>query len=101
MFKLETTQTTSESRTESASDENPNRPSHIVQHTDTARDGTEYKHRYGAAWTKDDGDIDIKLDGLPVNGRLTLTPMEKLERLREERQTQRLDQGESPDIGQP
>ena len=86
---------------ENSAADNPNQPSHAMLHIERGRDGTEFTHRYGAAWTNDDGDIDMKLNGMPLDGRLTARPMEKLKRLREERAQAAAQPDQQPDIGQP
>ncbi len=66
------------------------KPDFIAYQVNQTQDGKGVFNRCGAAWTHKDGQgLQIQLDSLPVNGRITLRE------LREERMQQYADQREA------
>jgi hypothetical protein len=66
----------------------PSAPSHIAYNV-TENDDRAFYTRIGAAWPSADGNgLSVRLDAIPVDGRITLRSREALERLREERAQQ-------------
>jgi hypothetical protein len=75
---------TDENTTEKA----PAQPSHIAYQVRESADGKSYFNRVGAAYPHKDGNgFNLKLESMPVDGRVTLrSPLERLTAL-DERET--------------
>ena len=67
-------------------DNKPKLPSHIAYSIEQGGDDKNHWHRIGAAWPNKDGSLSLKLNSLPVDGRVNLQIRDEVERLKTERQ---------------
>ncbi|WP_219892926.1 hypothetical protein [Aquisediminimonas profunda] len=67
--------------------EKPNRPSHIAYQVRDGAEGASHFNRIGSAFAHKDGQgYNVRLDSVPVDGRITLrTVKERIAEAREER----------------
>ena len=77
------------------------KPSHIAYHVREGQDGKSYFNRVGSAFEhKDREGLNIFLDAVPVDGRVTLrTPSERVQEVRDcgDRKTQRRSRSRNAD----
>lgn len=72
------------------------KPDYLAYAVDDAKNGKSYWNRVGAAWVHKDGrGVDINLEALPVNGRISLR--EKAELRMADYDQQRADQQQQPE----
>ena len=63
----------------------PKLPSHIAYSVEAGKDDKSHWHKVGAAWPAKDGGLSLKLNAMPIDGRVMLRSREELERMRSER----------------
>jgi hypothetical protein len=61
-------------------------PSYIAYSVEEGKDNNNHWQKIGAAWESKGGGLSLKLNALPLDGRVALRSREELERLRAERQ---------------
>lgn len=65
--------------------EKPNQPSYIAYSVEEGKDDQNHWQKIGAAWPAKGGGLSLKLNALPVDGRVALRSREELERMRAQR----------------
>ena len=73
---------------ENFSEKNPRQPSHIAYQVEAGKDAKSHWQKIGAAWPAKNDGLTLKLNSVPLDGRIALRSREELERLRAERQQQ-------------
>ncbi len=68
------------------SENKPKLPSHIAYSVEDGKGDKNHWQKIGAAWPAKDGGLSLKLNAIPINGRVALRSREELERMRSERQ---------------
>jgi len=86
--------------TDSNSKEVSKQPSHIAFTVEEGKNDHNHWRNIGAAWPAKDGGLSLKLNALPVDGRVTLRPREELEKLRDERNEKANQPEKSQEISQ-
>ncbi len=64
----------------------PKLPSHIAYSVEDGKGDKNHWQKIGAAWPTKDGGLSLKLNALPLDGRVSLRSREELERMRAQRQ---------------
>lgn len=76
-------------------DNKPKLPSHIAFSVEKGHGDKNHWHRVGAAWPNKDGSLSLKLNAVPVDGRVNLQLREAVQRM-QAKQDQG-DEGQSQD----
>lgn len=64
----------------------PKLPSHIAYSVEEGNGDKNHWQKIGAAWPSKDGGLSLKLNAIPIDGRIALRSREELERMRSARQ---------------
>jgi len=83
---------------ENFSENKPKLPSHIAYSVEEGVDGKNHWQKIGAAWSAKDGGLSLKLNAMPLDGKIALRSREELERMRAERQNQAQAQAPAQEI---
>lgn len=78
--------------------EDSKQPSYVAYSVEDGKDDKSHWQRIGAAWPAKGDGLNLKLNAIPVDGRVVLRPREELDRMRAEREPSPEKQ---PDMGQP
>ena len=68
-------------------DNKPKLPSHIAYSIEQGKNEQSHWHRIGAAWPNKDGSLSVKLNSLPIDGKVNLQLREEIEQMREQKDT--------------
>jgi len=68
------------------SENKPKLPSHIAYSVEEGKDEKNHWQKIGAAWPTKGGGLSLKLNAIPIDGRIALRSREELERMRAQRQ---------------
>ena len=71
---------------ENFSEKKPKLPSYIAYTVEEGKGDQNHWQKIGAAWDTKGGGLSLKLNALPLDGKVALRSREELERLRAERQ---------------
>jgi len=69
------------------SDNKPKIPSHIAYSIESGNGEKSHWNKIGAAWPTKDGGLSLKLNALPIDGRINLCLRDEVERMRAKRQS--------------
>lgn len=67
------------------SENKPKLPSHIAYTVEDGKDDKTHWQKIGAAWPAKGGGLSLKLNAVPIDGRVALRSREELEKMRAER----------------